>query len=50
MRRARDGARADSMPICKPSVLKLAKPHSAYDAIVNPRFDRGSDDAINPCS
>ncbi len=47
MRRAREGASADSTPIWKPSEPKFEKPHSAYDAIVKPRFDRASCEAIN---
>jgi hypothetical protein len=46
MSRVRDGASADSTPICMPSEPRFANPHSAYEAIVNPRFDSGSLEAI----
>ena len=42
MRRVRDGASADSTPIWIPSEPRFAKPHSAYDAIVKPRFESAS--------
>jgi hypothetical protein len=47
--RVRDGASADNTPICMPSEPRLANPHNAYDAIVNPRFDRAFSEAISAC-
>jgi hypothetical protein len=49
-RRVRDGARADTTPISMASEVMFANPHSAYDAIVNPRFDSGSGEAISCCN
>ena len=49
-RRVCDGARADTTPISMASDVMFANPHSAYDAIVNPRFDSASGEAINCCS
>ena len=50
IRRVREGARTESTPICMPSEVRFAKLHSAYDAIVKPRFERGSPDAIITCN
>ena len=47
IRRLRDGASAVSTPIWMPSELRFANPQSAYDAIVNPRFDSASSEAIS---
>ena len=49
-RRVWDGARADTTPISMASEVMFANPHSAYDAIVNPRFDSASGEAISCCS
>jgi hypothetical protein len=50
MRRVREGASAASTPICMPSDPRLANPQSAYDAMVKPRVESASFDAINACS
>ena len=47
MRRVREGARADSTPICMPSELRFAKPARAYDAIVKPRVESALSEAIS---
>ena len=49
-RRVCDGARADTTPISMASEVTFANPHSAYDAIVHPRFDSASGEAISCCS
>jgi hypothetical protein len=50
MRRVREGASAESTPICMPSEPRFANPQSAYDAIVNPRVERASFDAMSACN
>ena len=49
MMRAREGAKAESTPIWKLSELRFAKLHSAYDAMVKPRVESGSLEAIITC-
>ena len=49
MRRVREGARAESTPIWMPSEPRFAKPQSAYDAMVNPRVESASFEAISAC-
>ncbi len=47
MRRVREGARAESTPICMPSEPRFANPHSAYDTMVKPRIESASFEAIS---
>src|SRR6266702_766567 len=47
IRRVREGARAESTPIWMPSEPRFANPHSAYDAVVKPRVESGSFEAIS---
>src|SRR6266702_2674797 len=47
MRRVREGARAESTPIWMPSEPRFANPHSAYDAMVKPRVESASFEAIS---
>ena len=49
MMRAREGAKAESTPIWKLSELRFAKLHSAYDAMVKPRVESGSLEAMITC-
>lgn len=49
MRRVREGASAESTPIWMPSEPRFAKPQSAYDAMVKPRVERASLEAISAC-
>lgn len=43
----RDGATGDNTQICMPSVPMFANPHSAHEAIANPRIDREFRDVIS---
>src|SRR6266702_52820 len=47
IKRVREGARAESTPIWMPSEPRFAKPHSAYDAMVKPRVESASFEAIS---
>jgi hypothetical protein len=49
IRRVREGASANSTRICIPSEPRLASLQSAYDAIVNPRGESASPDAMSAC-
>jgi hypothetical protein len=49
MRCVWEGARAESTPICIPSDPRFANPQSAYDAMVKPRVESASFDAISAC-
>lgn len=49
IRRVRDGASADNTPTWMPSDPRFANPHSAYEAMVYPRFDSGFCEAIKAC-
>jgi hypothetical protein len=48
--RAREGPKAESTPIWKLSELRFAKLQSAYDAMVKPRVESGSLEAIMTCN
>jgi hypothetical protein len=50
MMRAREGPKAESTPIWKLSELRFAKLQSAYDAMVKPRVESGSLEAIMTCN
>src|SRR6266702_1444860 len=47
IRWVREGARAESTPIWMPSQPRFANPHSAYDAMVKPRVESASFEAIS---
>ncbi len=47
IRWVREGARAESTPIWMPSEPRFPNPHSAYDAMVKPRVESASFEAIN---
>src|SRR6266702_557226 len=47
IRQVREDARAESTPIWMPSEPRFANPHSAYDAMVKPRVESASFEAIS---